>query len=99
MPPNLDELVSEVMELLAKRTGKRYNGLQLRALYRMADLDGSGSIDFNEFLHAQRRMKKNWGVAKAATYLSLACGGAGASAAASSEASVAPHPDGAAQQQ
>ena len=38
----------------------------------MADLDGSGYIDFNEFIHAQRRMKKNWGTAKAATFLSMA---------------------------
>ena len=25
--------------------------LQLKGMFRMADLDGSGSIDFNEFLH------------------------------------------------
>ena len=31
-----------VMELLAASTGKRYNTLQLRGLFRMADLDGSG---------------------------------------------------------
>ena len=58
----------------AKTTGKRYNALQLRAMYRLADLDGSGNIDFNEFIHAQRRMKKNWGTAKAATFLSMAMG-------------------------
>ena len=40
-------------------------------MFRLADLDGSGSIDFNEFIHAQRRMKKNWGIAKAATFLSM----------------------------
>jgi len=59
----------DVMDLLAKTTGKRYNTLQLRGLFRMADLDGSGSIDFNEFIHAQRRMRKNWGTAKAATMM------------------------------
>ncbi len=62
----------KVMDLLAERTGKRYNALQLRALFRIADLDGSGSIDFNELLLAQRRMQKSWGVAKAATFLSMA---------------------------
>ncbi len=57
------------MELLAKTTGKRYNTLQLRGLFRMADLDGSGSIDFNEFVHAQRRVGNKWGTAKAASML------------------------------
>ena len=33
-------------------------------MFRLADTDNSGSIDFTEFLHAQRRVKKNWGVAK-----------------------------------
>ena len=61
-----------VMELLGKTTGKRYNALQLRGLFHMADIDGSGTIDFNEFIHAQRRMKKNFGTAKAATYMSMA---------------------------
>ena len=41
----------------------------------MADLDGSGYIDFNEFIHAQRRMKKNWGTAKAATLRGVATDG------------------------
>ena len=40
------------------QTGKKYNYLQLKAMFRLADLDNSGSIDFNEFLHAQRRVKK-----------------------------------------
>ena len=61
-----------VMEQLGKTTGKKYNVLQLRGLFRMADLDGSGSIDFNEFIHAQRRMKKSWGTAKSATMLAMA---------------------------
>ena len=40
------------------QTGKKYNYLQLKAMFRLADLDNSGSIDFNEFLHAQRRVKR-----------------------------------------
>ena len=31
----------KVMDTLAEKTGKRYNALQLRGLFRMADLDGS----------------------------------------------------------
>ena len=53
---------------------------QLRGMFRMADLDGSGSIDFNEFIHAQRRiptsMKKNWGTVKAAALMTAAMAGA-----------------------
>lgn len=60
------------MTLLGKQTGKKYNFLQVRGLFRMADLDNSGTIDFYEFLLAQRRMKKNWGTAKAAAFMSLA---------------------------
>ena len=41
------------------QTGKKYNYLQLKAMFRLADLDNSGSIDFNEFLHAQRRAEKD----------------------------------------
>ena len=62
----------KVMELLAQTTGKKYNTLQLRGLFRLADLDSSGSIDFNEFIHAQRRMKKSWGTAKAASLMLVA---------------------------
>jgi len=57
------------MELLAQQTGKKYNYLQLKGMFRLADTDNSGSIDFKEFLHAQRRVKKNWGVAKSAAIL------------------------------
>ena len=42
----------------------------MKALFRLADLDGSGTIDFNEFLHAQRRLAKNWGVEKSRDVLS-----------------------------
>ena len=41
------------------QTGKKYNYLQLKAMFRLADLDNSGSIDFNEFLHAQRRAEED----------------------------------------
>ena len=60
------------MGLLAEQTGKRYNVLQLKGMFRMADLDGSGSIDFHEFLIAQRRVRRSWGVAKSAALISLA---------------------------
>ncbi len=61
------------MALLHQHTGKKsYNALQLRALFRLADIDGSGSIDFNEFLHAQRRMAKNWSKAKSAAFMTMA---------------------------
>ena len=36
------------MDLLSEQTGKRYNYLQLKGMFRLADLDNSGSIDFNE---------------------------------------------------
>ena len=39
------------MAILGQQTGRSYNFLQLKGLFRLADLDGSGSIDFNEFLH------------------------------------------------
>ena len=35
---------------------------------------------YAEFIHAQRRMKKNWGIAKAATFLSMAMSGGGGGA-------------------
>ena len=51
-PPRQDfDEFKSVLALLAEQTGKRYNVLQLKGMFRMADLDGSGSIDFNEFLH------------------------------------------------
>ena len=63
------QLLASCMELLAQQTGKKYNYLQLKGMFRLADTDNSGSIDFKEFLHAQRRVKKNWGVAKSAAIL------------------------------
>ena len=63
-----------LMGKLSETTGKRYNSLQLRALFRVADLDRSGSIDFNEFIHAQRRVRSSMGDAKTTTMLSTVVG-------------------------
>jgi len=60
------------MALLGKQTGKKYNFLQVKAMFKMADLDNSGTIDFYEFLVAQRRMAKSMGTEKAAAFMSLA---------------------------
>ena len=70
---HFDEFIA-LMDKLSETTGKRYNSLQLRALFRVADLDRSGSIDFNEFIHAQRRVRSSMGAAKTTTMLSTVVG-------------------------
>ena len=49
-----------VMGSLAQRAGRLVDAETLRRLFDLADLDGSGSLDLNEFCELQR-LKKGLG--------------------------------------
>ena len=65
---DLGEFV-EVMEKLTALSGTGYTDAQMRLMFEQVDLDGSGLIDFNEFLVAQHKRRKARGVLKSAALM------------------------------